>query len=53
MKDKPKRKPRYITIKGWAGKTEYGAWQFIEQGYGVLDIPAEIRIKVKYLEGKK
>ena len=48
------KKPKYKTINGWASiSEEYGGWQFIEQGHGVLSIPAELRIKVKYLNGAK
>lgn len=48
-----KPNPKYKTIKGWAGVNDEYGWKFIEQGHGVLGIPAELRIKIKYIKGKK
>jgi len=49
-KRKSNKPNRWVTIKGWAGTNDEYGWKFIEQGHGVLKIPAELRIKAKYIK---
>ena len=46
------KKPKWVTIKGWAEDNKSG-WKFVEEGSGVYQYPAELRVKAKYLKGGK